>query len=56
VCRPGTPLTFGGVAVYRVRAKGSFDLKSWRGTGGDAYTLAVENGVIRSTQAGESIY
>ena len=56
VCQPGTPLTFHGVAVYRVPQGGDFDLKAWTGHGGVAYTLDVENGAIRSTQPGGGIY
>jgi cyanophycinase len=56
VCRPGRPLTARGVEVYRVPSGGDFDLKAWTGHGGTAYTLDVENGVVRSSQPGGSIY
>jgi cyanophycinase len=56
VCKPGTPLTFHDVAVYRVPKGGDFDLKTWTGHGGVAYTLNVENGSIRSSQPGGGIY
>jgi len=56
VSRPGIPLTLYGVAVYRVSKGGDFDLKTWTGHGGVAYMLDVENGAIRSTQAGGGIY
>jgi hypothetical protein len=42
--------------VYRVPKGGDFDLRAWTGHGGVAYTLDVENGAIRSTQPGGSIY
>jgi hypothetical protein len=42
--------------VYRVTTGGHFNLKAWSGDGGSAYTLAVENGKITSTQAGRGIY
>ena len=48
-CKPNVPLTFTGIDVYRVPTGGSFDLASWTGKGGIAYTLNVEAGVIRST-------
>jgi hypothetical protein len=54
--RSGLPLTLYGVAVYRVSKGGDFDLKTWTGHGGVAYALDVENGAIRSTQAGGGIY
>lgn len=56
VCEKGSPLTFRGIEVYRVTTGGHFDLKAWSGDGGSAYTLAVENGKITSTQAGRGIY
>jgi cyanophycinase len=56
VCEKGVALTFRNVSVYRVRAGGHFDLKSWTGEGGTAYSLSVERGKIESTQAGKGIY
>jgi cyanophycinase len=56
ICRPGKPLTFAGVNVYRVRNGGSFDLKTWTGRGGATYQLSVRDGVITSTQPGGAIY
>ena len=56
VCEKGVPLTFSNVSVYRVQAGGHFDLTSWTGHGGTAYSLSVERGKIESTQAGKGIY
>ena len=56
VCRPGTPLAFRNVDIYRVPKGGTSELKTWTGTKGMAYTLDVESGVIRSSQRGCSIY
>jgi cyanophycinase len=56
VCRPGVPLTFHGVSVYRVGKGSGFDLKTWTGRGGTAYLLDVDKGTIRSTQAGGGVY
>jgi cyanophycinase len=56
VCENGVPLTFRRVSVYRVRAGGHFDLVSWTGDGGTAYSLSVEGGKIESTQAGGENY
>jgi cyanophycinase len=56
VCKPGVPLTFSKISVYRVPSGGHFDLASWSGKGGIAYVLSVENGNISSTQANQSIY
>jgi len=56
VCEKGVALTFRGVSVYRVPAGEHFDLASWTGDGGTAYSLSVERGRIESTQAGQGIY
>ena len=56
VCERGAPLTFRNVSVYRVKTGGHFDLTSWTGDGGTAYSLSVERGKIASTQAGGGIY
>jgi cyanophycinase-like exopeptidase len=55
-CEKNTPLTFHNVNVYRVPTGGHFDLDSWKGDGGVAYSLSVEAGKISSTQAGNAIY
>lgn len=55
-CEKGIPLTLRGISVYRVKTGGHFDLTTWTGDGGTAYTLSVERGVIESTQAGKAIY
>lgn len=56
VCRPGKPLTFHNISVYRIRAGGQFDLSKWTGSGGNSYSLAVDEGVIHSSQSGGAIY
>jgi cyanophycinase len=50
VCQANTPLSIGDIAVYRVKAGDTFNLKTWTGTGGTAYTLAVDKGVVRSSR------
>ena len=50
VCRPKTPLTFRNVEVYRIGPGGSFDVNKWKGRGGIAYTLSVENGALTSSR------
>jgi cyanophycinase len=56
VCEKGVPLTFRGISVFRVKAGGHFDLTSWTGDGGTAYSLSVKRGKIESTQMGKGIY
>ena len=50
VCQPKTPLTFRNVTVYRIGPGGTFDLDAWRGSGGIAYTLSAESGVLTSSR------
>jgi len=50
------PLTYLNIGVYKVPQGGTFNLSSWSGSGGVAYTLNVNNGVLTSTQAGGNIY
>ncbi len=56
VCQKSVPLTFRNISVYRVKTGGHFDLTSWTGDGGTAYSLSVVGGKIESTQAGNGIY
>jgi cyanophycinase len=55
-CKKGEPLTFQKISVYRVPTGGHFDLTSWTGDGGAAYSLSVEKGKIESTQANHGVY
>lgn len=56
VCQPKTDLTYHDISVYRVSGSATFNFATWTGTGGTAYTLSVDNGVVTSTQAGGGIY
>lgn len=56
VCEKSTPLTFRNISVYRVPSGAHFDLTTWTGAGGAAYTLSVDHGKIESTQPGGGIY
>ena len=55
-CVSGTPLTYQNIAVYRISAGGTFSLSHWSGTGGTAYTVSANAGVLSSTQSGGAIY
>lgn len=56
VCKTRQLLRFRKISVYRIPAGGHFDLTSWTGDGGTAYSLSVEKGKIESTQANHAIY
>lgn len=47
-CQAGQPLTVRGFSVYRLSGAATFDLKSWRGTGGSAYQLEVLAGKLQN--------
>jgi len=51
-----TPLTYLNIGVYKVPQGATFNLSTWTGHGGVAYTLNVNNGSVTSTQAGGNIY
>jgi cyanophycinase len=50
ICKAGEPLTFTGIEVYHAPTGASFNVASWIGKGGDAYTLNVKDGVIESSK------
>ncbi len=56
VCLSKKALTYRNLSVYRVSGSATFNFASWTGTGGTAYTLTAESGVLTSTQAGGAIY
>ena len=56
VCQENTPLTFRDIAVYRGPSGSTFNLKDWKGKGGESYSLSVVEGKIQSTQKGGEIY
>lgn len=56
VCQSRSPLTFLNISVYRLAAGNTFNLNSWTGSGGVAYTVSAQAGVLSSTQPGGGIY
>jgi cyanophycinase len=50
VCAPKTPLTYRNISVYRIGPGGTFDLAAWTGSGGLAYSLSAESGVLLSSR------
>ena len=56
VCQPKTDLAYQAIDVYRVSGAATFNLATWTGSGGTAYTLGVEAGAVTSTQSGGGIY
>jgi len=57
VCQAGTPVTYQNISVYRIAPSvGTFNLLTWTGSGGTAYTVSATAGVMSSTQADGSLY
>ena len=56
VCKPGQPLTLRNVAVYRAPTGARFDVRAWSGDGGEAYSISVESGKIRTSRAASAVY
>ena len=56
VCRAGLPLTLRHVEVYRISSGDKFNLATWAGSGGTAYDLSAEAGVLHSSQPGGALY
>jgi cyanophycinase len=56
-CSPNKPLTYRNIATYKLTpGSGIWNLKTWTGTGGTAYSLSATGGRVTSTQAGGEIY
>jgi cyanophycinase-like exopeptidase len=55
-CQPNVALTYDNIAVYRIKAGGTFNVTTWTGTGGTSYSVSANAGVLSSTQAGGAIY
>jgi len=55
-CQSKVPVTYRNIAVDRIHAGDAFNLATWQRTGGSAYMVSAEAGVLGSTQAGGSPY
>ncbi|HEX8253631.1 MAG TPA: cyanophycinase [Thermoanaerobaculia bacterium] len=53
-CVSGSPLTYTGLAVYKMSGAATFNLATWTGAGGTAYTISANAGAISSSNG--SIY
>jgi cyanophycinase len=56
VCRRRTPLSINGIAVYRVPSGAFFNVKDWKGSGGDDYKLAAVNGQLQAVGSTHGVY
>jgi cyanophycinase len=55
-CRRKSPLTFNEITVHRAPSGASFNIKDWKGTGGDDYQLSVINGDLKALGSTHGIY
>ncbi len=51
ICKPGSPLSFEKIAAYHAPRGATFDLRGWDGVGGEAYSISVQAGSVRSVRA-----
>src|SRR5882724_6945979 len=56
VCKENVPLTFLDISTYHGPTGAHFDLETWSGSGGESYSLSVENGVVRSNRRDSAVY
>jgi hypothetical protein len=47
-CKPGEPLTFTNIDVYRLRDGDTFDLARWTTNDGFKYTIAAREGKLET--------
>jgi len=55
-CRQKVPLTFKGISVHRAPSGTSFNVKEWKGTGGDDYQISAVNGELKTAGSTHGIY
>ena len=56
VCRSKTPLSFSGISVHRAPLGASFNVKDWKGTGGEDYQLSAVSGELQALRSNHGIY
>lgn len=56
VCRRKTPLSIRGIAVHRAPPGASFNVRDWKGSGGDDYQLAAVNGRLQASGSTHGVY
>jgi len=55
-CKRRTQLRLDGVAVHRAPTGASFNVKEWKGAGGDDYQLSAEDGKVKATGSNHGVY
>jgi cyanophycinase len=55
-CRRKTPLQCSAIAVHRAPKGTTFNVKTWKGQGGDDYSLGVKNGEVKAAGSSHDVY
>jgi len=55
-CSRKVPLMFRGISVHRAPSGASFNVKDWKGIGGDDYQISAINGELKTTGSTHGIY
>ncbi|HKV24711.1 MAG TPA: cyanophycinase [Candidatus Acidoferrum sp.] len=56
ICRRKTPLTFRRISVHRVESGGAFDIRDWKGAGGEDYEISAVRGKLETANSSHGIY
>jgi cyanophycinase len=56
VCQRKSPLSISGITVHRAPSGASFNVKDWKGTGGDDYQISAVKGEIKALGSSHGIY
>jgi cyanophycinase len=56
VCKQGQPLSLNNVSVYHAPTGARFNLREWKGEGGEGYSTSVEVGQIHAGRAQNAVY
>jgi cyanophycinase len=56
VCRQKTPLGMSGITVHRAPSGVSFNVKDWKGAGGDDYQLSAVHGELKPLGSTHGVY
>jgi cyanophycinase len=56
VCKQGLTLTLRNVTAYHAPAGATFNLRTWIGAGGEAYSISVQAGQVHTSRPANAAY
>ncbi|HEY1659759.1 MAG TPA: cyanophycinase [Candidatus Sulfotelmatobacter sp.] len=56
VCKAAQPLTLRNIEVYHAPTGSTFNVRDWKGKGGEAYSISVDAGQVRTSRADGKLY